>query len=169
MPTLTNDQWQSILASLKMVAETAAEDGAELTVDSENKLIAVIEGQLADPSTDDYVQFTRLLAAIHIGEGAFKELCESMEIFARATRAWEAIKPPPLNFAQQMQAYFEEELDTADILEKLDPDTAGVDLIELVSELMSTPQCGVCKRLHVNTVNHKGHWLCADCAREHDS
>ena len=109
----------------------------------------------ARPGDDDCVQFARLLSKVHIGDRHFTRLKESTgldgerinEILARARRVWEVTRQP-VDLGEQIAAYFKQGLSTDDILEKLDPDTAGVDLIDLVKKLMSeiTIRCKFCAR-----------------------
>ena len=89
---------------------------------------------------DDAVQFARLLCAIDDdnmvdcgGNGLGNKQID--ELFKRARELWERARPPA-DFGAQMAEYVRRGLGADEILEKLDPDTAGVDLIELVKGLM---------------------------------
>ena len=103
--------------------------------------------RLIDPWRDDTIQFARLIDEIQaagVDDDMIDALSTSMDLsigrvkslFARAEGVWEAAKPP-VDFGEQMAHYPRLGLEPAEILERLDPDTAGEDLINLVRGLMA--------------------------------
>ena len=90
----------------------------------------------------DNAEFARLILAVNesmtdkrltaLASDSGLTVAEINELFDRSEAAFEAHKPPPLDFAQQMQAHIDQGLSTEEILERVEPDTAGIDLIELV-------------------------------------
>jgi hypothetical protein len=153
----------------------------------DNDVYAIMTGpdwQTDDTWANDLVQFARLLAeiqAVGISRRRMDLLCESMdlppervnELFERADRAWERAKtvyapaPEPPDFEEEMRLLlFDRGLEAEDILQDLDPDTAGVDLINLVKKLMET-RTVYCKFCHeavseVGAHRHDGGWV-GDC------
>ena len=112
----------------------------EDAIDESPALVVLYHRVLDARPDDDRVQFARLLCAIDDDNtvdcgGNGLEDKQIDEIFKRARTMWEAARPP-VDFGQQLASYIHEGLDAEDILDKLDPDTAGVDLINMVKNLM---------------------------------
>jgi hypothetical protein len=146
--TLTEDQHRGLLLTLDCAKDDARDNGAgDRAQDIEDLMSAI---GTPSPWSDDLVQFARLLAeilAVGIDDETMAALCQSMdldecgidELFERAERAWERFETvyAPRDFREQMADYLRRGLGPDEILERLDPDTAGVDLIELVKTLMA--------------------------------
>jgi len=143
MPTLTNRQWSQVIEHLENEETTSSERGHDADVVEIKGLVSSIEAQLADPRSDDHLQFARLLAEVYasnVPPSMLEDLCRSMDltktkvfnIFQRA----QALVQPPRDFREQMAAYFKRGLTTDEILEKVDPDTAGEDMVCLLRRLI---------------------------------
>lgn len=143
---LTDEQLQGLIVTLECARDDAADNGAEDHAIEIEGLIRTI-GTTSDLWSDDLVQFARLLDEVHavIEPKLLDKLAEHMdlprtrvqELFDRAARVFEAHKPRPPDFEAEMRLLlFDRGLEASEILEHLDPDTAGEDLIELVRKLM---------------------------------
>jgi hypothetical protein len=81
--------------------------------------------------------------------------------------------PPPADFESQIKQLIVEGLDDDEILERLDPDTAGTDLVGLVRRLMDVKSgrlslgqeiCKFCdKPITGDKYAHDGLWICEQC------
>ena len=76
----------------------------------------------------------------------------------------------PMDFDDQLRALFAQGLDDVGVLEALDPDTAGTDLVALVRKLMAPVSTHLvsCCLCHQETPEATAHvhgamWVCDEC------
>ena len=71
----------------------------------------------------------------------------------------------PMDFDDQLRSLFARGLEDAEVLEALDPDTAGADLVALVRRLMAVVICRFCHQpTDAKTAHrHEDLWVCDEC------
>lgn len=131
----------------------------------------------AGDGDDDRVQFAHLLSEVLMSQRNFERLKEVTgldgqainDVLDRARRVWEEAKPPA-DFGEEMTAYFKEGLSTDEILEKIDPDTAGEDMVCLLRRLIlcSRDKCFRCGKTTGNGSRIQDHRVwCSACWSKH--
>jgi len=139
--TLTDERLGELFSYLALTSDDARANGAEDHADEIDELVAHIRDQQGGPDKcmveHNVLRLAVLLRATSnivdkdmLCEQTGFELDEVLEIYALADRLWEENRPK--DFSEQIDGYIRLGLDNNEILERLDPDTAGDDLLNLV-------------------------------------